>query len=115
MRITIRRLAVGMVAAMLATGGAVLAEEPLSIPPELQLLPSPEAAVSCDATQSDAAIADAEAGIEILDLAALSGSASASCDYCTSRQDCYSVCGSTAVACVYYPYCGEGRFCACFF
>lgn len=113
MRITIRRLAVVMVVAMLAISGAALADELIQGAQELPWLPSPEAAVSCDATQTEGLLADVEAGAEILDLAALAESES--CDYCTSRQDCYSVCGTTEVACVYDPYCGDGRFCACLF
>lgn len=89
-------------------------EEAVETPQGPLVLPAPEAAESCKGVPAESADNPAVDN-EAIDFGALSGRVAASCNYCTSRQECYSVCGSTDVACVYDPYCGEGRWCACFF
>lgn len=122
MRFTLRLLvAILLVGPTLGTPGAVSGDEalPQQAAPEeateaveeAASLPRPGAAVSCDAV----AVENPSADTGGIDFEALSGRVAASCSYCTSRQECYSVCGTTDVACVYDPYCGEGRWCACFF
>lgn len=122
MRFTLRLLvAVLLVGLTLGTPGAVFGDEALPQQAAREeateavagpaSLPSPGAAVSCDAVVVENPSADTGG----IDFGALPGRVAASCNYCTSRQECYSVCGTTDVACVYDPYCGDGRWCACFF
>ena len=125
MRFTLPLLvAVLLVGLALGTPETVFGEEALpqqAIPEEVveapqgpPALPGPEAAVSCPGVAVESAdTPSVDHGV--IDFGALSGRVAASCNYCTSSQECYSVCGSTDVACVYDPYCGEGRWCACFF
>lgn len=94
----------------------VTPDEDVGAPPEPPSLRSLEAAVACDAAPVESPLVESPATDDgPIDFGALSGRVAASCNYCTSREECYSVCGTTDVACVYDPYCGDGRWCACFF